>query len=697
MFSFQRIQHFGVAFYIMVHVVAAIYALSLDQRNREQLFLSKTSIGEYNDFLSRFEEPQLLAVKLTYPKLDEILYQKSIQALNQLRKNHPELQVLTLYDVYKHKIPENKLISIRDFLEQHPQLNLPDLGENSLALLCFFEEGVSSTKIHQVIKALEKGEVFPEAQVTFSGLPYINYLLDFYSTGIKYRLFPLLFVLIFLFILLLTRRFLTSFLLFIPGFGAMISTLAYIKTFFVEMNLITSIAPLVAFVLNLTLAFHIYFTCLESGNIRKALKKKLMPISLMVVTTVIGFGTLTLSNIEAIRQFGFISAVTILVSAVLTLLWSFCVFEWSIQKQHPMPFHPKWSRLFSKTLNQKIIIMSSFVVVILASVLYPKISVNTDATTYFPEESQVVKNLKQMREEFSGLPILELVLSKTKNQELQYEDLKEIDRLETELAKSLGGRIISANQVIKEVNLLYTGARELPLFKLSYDANRSQVHPLFRENYPVDTKYRITLIGDPSSNKAYQKKLEKINQQFEKYPQYQVEYNGTYYHLMKAQPFLIDTLMKSFSLSLIVISLIFYLYVRSFRVLFAFIFANILPLAAGVIFIYGAGFSFNVATVMVFSIALGIVVDSTLHVVHSLRDSERISYQEYFDTTVIPIIISSLTLIFSFSIFLLDHFVPIQQFGTTLAIALLVALWVDLEVMPTLVIDSNRLKQHFDG
>lgn len=696
MFSLKRVQRFGVFFYIFAHLFAAIYALGLDQHNREYLFLSRESIKNYQGFLERFEEPQLLAVKLTYRKLDESLYHKEVKSLDKLKSDYPEIEIITFYDAYKQLIGENTLKNIRNFLKLHPNLSIPHLEENNLAILIFFKEGIAKDKVHRVIESLENGEIFSQAKPVFSGLPYINYMLDYYSGGIKYRLFPILFVLIFLFIFLLTRRFLTSIFLFVPGFGALIFTLAYIKAFYVEMNLITSITPLVAFVLNLTLAFHVYFTCLESKNIHSALQKKIVPIALMVLTTVVGFGTLVLSNIEAIRQFGYISAVSILVTAALTLLWSFCVFEWSIERQHPRPFHPKWSQMFSKTLSFKVIILISFSVILLAAILYPSIPINTDATTYFPKQSQVVKDLKTMQDEFSGIPIVELVLHKSANQALTYEDLKQIEQIENKLIRKLGVKIVSANQVITEANFLYTQQKGMPLFKLSYDSLRAQVHPLFRDNYPIDLSYRMTLLGKPSGNEAYQEKLSKIREILKNYSGYQLELNGTYYHLMKSQPFLINTLMQSFTISLFVISLIFYIYVRSLRILCAFIFANILPLAAGIIFIRLADFSFNVATVMVFSIALGIVVDSTLHVVHSLRDSEKISYQEYFDTTVIPIVISSLTLIFSFTIFLLDHFVPIQQFGTSLAIALLIALLVDLMVMPTLVIDSNRLKDHFD-
>jgi predicted RND superfamily exporter protein len=67
---------------------------------------------------------------------------------------------------------------------------------------------------------------------------------------------------------------------------------------------------------------------------------------------------------------------------------------------------------------------------------------------------------------------------------------------------------------------------------------------------------------------------------------------------------------------------------------------NILPVLLSFVFLYLLGLSFNIATVMIYSISLGIVVDSSFHLVHAFYD-HKMQKDFYVQTLVLPILFSS--------------------------------------------------------
>ena len=90
--------------------------------------------------------------------------------------------------------------------------------------------------------------------------------------------------------------------------------LSLLKFWFGFMNMVTSIIPLLSFVITLALGFHLYYSVIEFGSFKSALNHKLKPILLMIGTTGIGFGALLTSEIPVIAHFGVLVAVMVIVS-----------------------------------------------------------------------------------------------------------------------------------------------------------------------------------------------------------------------------------------------------------------------------------------------------------------------------------------------------------------------------------------------
>jgi predicted RND superfamily exporter protein len=689
----------GILFYLALQVMAVASWRGLGQGNGETLFFSEKGLKSYQEFLKNFEEQKPLLVKATFPSsLDEAGYQGFRRAVQGLKDEFPDVEIVTVFDAYRPSLKQDDLKTIREFLTGKPDLSFHFVGPDHLVFLATFADDVTPGRVRAFVSRLQNQEFFGRLKLQMAGLPYINDRLDLYSEDINTQLFPILFLVVFLATLAFTRDFLTSLVLFVPALGSLNLTMALVKWLYASMNMVTSVVPLLIFVLNLSLAFHFFFAVREYGSFRRAFSEKRAPFLLMIAATAIGFGSLSVSDIPAIRQFGILSFPAILLSAALTFLWAACVFPSRAQKkvrestanrQDGIPV-----RLFERAWKRSAILAIALILTAAGLVVLTRIPINTDVTTYFPKKSGLEKSIRGLESELMGVPILEVVLSKGGG-ELSYDDLLAVDRLESDLLEASGGRrrILSANALVKEANYVYTGEKRLPPLEISYWTLKSQAIPSLQLQYPRSPFYRLTYFGPTMDDRPYRDELDRIRKILDRYPQFQATFNGIYNQIMKSQSPLIWILVATFLLRLLVIAVLFHAYFRRPKLLAVFLLSNELPVLACVLFLWACRFSLNVATVMMFPVSIGIVVGNTIHIIHALAKKERPSFEIYVRTVGVPVLIGSCTLVLGFAVMGFYGFVPIRQFGTSLAFTVFCGMLSALYLVPTLVTKSADLRR----
>jgi len=144
---------------------------------------------------------------------------------------------------------------------------------------------------------------------------------------------------------------------------------------------------------------------------------------------------------------------------------------------------------------------------------------------------------------------------------------------------------------------------------------------------------------------------------------------------------------------------------RSLRVGLLSILPNVLPMVFTAGLMGWAGIDLNFSTVTVFSISLGIAVDTTIHYLSRLR----VELARDPDPTVAmhravrgaggPMIFSTLLLVLGFGAILTSNFLFTFHFGLLGGFALLSALLCDLFVTPTLfrALGPRSWKKRLDG
>lgn len=440
------------------------------------------------------------------------------------------------------------------------------------------------------------------------------------------------------------------------------------------------------FVINLSLALHLFHTIKELKSFKLALREKCRPIILMVLTTFIGFISLISSDLEVIRSFGMLTAALMLITSLFTV---FYLYACSLFIDTSTLTHPKAleSLLPRRVLKIKEITMISILSLIIGFLSFPSINIITDATQYFPKKSKIRENIIDVTKDVSGVPILEVLIENQGDQNIDF--LNKILKVETKLINNQKISLLSNNQLIKKINMTYSKVDNIPQMRLAYLSLRSRLPSNLQESYPIENRYRITLLGSPLNVEAYEDLVQEVKKVLFEYGFTEIKIDGLYYHLMTAQKKMIETLFKSFLLSLFVISTVAVLYFKKLRVFWVFFIVNIIPVCLSFGLFKLLSLSFNIATVMTYSISLGLIVDGSFHVLHGIHHHSHKS-EFYRETVSKPIFIGSLILSLAFMGFALNGFLPIRQFGISLGLIIFIGMFFDLMILPRFFIKKTN-------
>jgi predicted RND superfamily exporter protein len=650
---------------LAITIAGLIYTQDLIQKNKETIFLTEKGKEKYKKFQIEYREKNIIIVKRKYSSL---FPEKLIELKEKVKNECPDLCIILG--------PDDIPLSFQDLFNLKSQNHLGFIIISSL----------EDSYIKKLISELKTINFWQDIQMI--GAPYTNLLLDEYSKNIKQVLFPALFLGVFLFLYFFLRNLKVAFALFTPCISASSLSLLATKLIYIQSNLVISVVPLIMFVLSLSLAMHIYHTAKETKSFKRALKDKKKPITLMIVTTYIGFSSLYFSELEVISQFGALSSSLILISSVVTINWLYqldslqlSIFSADIKEQRIS----LWSKYFKAAFSCKAIIVTCFSMLILGILIFPRIPVITDATEYFPRSSGLKKSIDDVANTVAGVPILEIVF---KNKvDFDITSLKEMNELEKDLDQSLKKinpkiKLLSINQLVKRGNEFYTGTKDIPELQISFATLASKIPKSLRGGYPnFDSSYRITILGKTIDAKKYEELIREVSKTLA-LSKYRYSLNGLYYHLMTAQKEMISTLFKSFIFSLLIISFITFVTYKNFKLFYIFIIVNIIPICISFIFMKVVGLSLNIATVMTYSISLGMIVDSSFHIIDAIDKSYT---NDLFEKTVIqPVVQASSLLAICFASFGFNSFLPIQEFGLYLAFILIIGMIFDLKVLPRL-------------
>ena len=210
---------------------------------------------------------------------------------------------------------------------------------------------------------------------------------------------------------------------------------------------------------------------------------------------------------------------------------------------------------------------------------------------------------------------------------------------------------------------------------------------------------RITLTGPLLSVSALEEKVDQIMQISEKHFGDKAKLSVTSFPALylKIMKYAVDSMIKSFGIAIVLIFITLALLLKNVRLAFIAMIPNLFPIFLMFAFMGAAGINLDLATATVATIALGIGVDDTIHILsyyQQERKSGHSSFSDAINKTQFHIgrivVISSVVLCVGYLVLLLASMKTVVYFGLLTFVAVSAALIGDIILLP-LLLKSSKL------
>lgn len=422
----------------------------------------------------------------------------------------------------------------------------------------------------------------------------------------------------------------------------------------ISVNLVTMLALPIVLILVLANCCHFLaaagssMPAADSGNALVAviLRRVGLPYLISCLTTAVALASLGFNEIVPIRDLGLLSAVALVVSFFVVLLFAPWGLGWYLCASRTPVRDARLPMALSRAMRRwRSVSAATLVVMAIASLFaFPSIEVRSSARVFFPDSGAFTRALHLFEERFHAFAPLRVLVLDGAAETPSLGALKfagELRDMLLEVPGIRGARLAAAA----------TGGGFIVTAAVSDDALTDDIAAhleAFREQGNRDFEFIYS-----SAQLVYQS----IDQQA------------------------LASLAMSLGLSVILVFGVIVLVFRSLRTLFAALAANAVPLFILVGAVWLSGSPLNIVTAFVFLVALGVIVDDTIHILYWHHAGERLagSSIEY------SVLLSTIMLSSGLMLCLLSDFPTTRQFAAYCALALTTAVCSDLTLLPAML------------
>ncbi len=567
-------------------------------------------------------------------------------------------------------------------------------------------------------------------KIHYSGLPYIRTVTSkmIQNELLLFVLMALIIASILLFVLFKSLR--AVFFAMLVVIVAVIWALGTVVLFGYKITILTGILPPLLIVIGVENSIFLLNKYLseyrEHGNKIKALSRMISRIGnanlLTNATTAVGFAAFIITGNQLLVQFGIIAALNIFLIYLLSLFMLPILFSFFPE---PKPKHLKHLEkgFISRFLDKVVIIVQTkrpviytITGILLIAGIYgiTKLKTTGNIVDDISKDDILYKDLIFLEQNFNGVMPLEITIDTKKPKGiLRSSTLRKIDKLQNILKTYPEfSEPLSIVEVVKSAKqAFYRGNPKMYSLPNNQERNfiLSYVPSLDKGGNNsilksfVDSNLQTTRVSVQMANigtNDIERILKKLNPQIDSiFPpkKYEVHLTGTSVVFLKGTNYLVKNLFSSLLLAIVAITMLMALIFSSARMIIISLIPNIIPqiLTAGMMGYFGI--SIKPSTILIFSIALGISVDSTIHFLSryrlqlkynnwQIKKSVLLALQE----TGYSMIYSAIVLFFGFSMFTLSSFGGTEALGYLVSVTLLVALFSNLFVLPSLLLSIDK-------
>jgi predicted RND superfamily exporter protein len=500
-----------------------------------------------------------------------------------------------------------------------------------------------------------------------------------------------------------------------------------------SIDIMVILIPCILFVVGMSDVIHItsqFYEKIDEGlskyqAISASLKEVGFATFLTCVSTAFAFLTLNTTSIQPIRDFGTYTAIGVTIAYMLSIT----ILPWIlIRVKDPNRFkihtvNKRWDNFLRRLLiwvfkNPKTIIVSSFGIFALALWGISLIKINNSMLDDLDEQNQIKKDFSYFDKQFSGIRGLELAVWCDANTTLfNYNAIKELEKVEDYLINEYQtGGLVSPVSLVKGLNQAFHNGdnayfiipkSEIELNDLIYKARpylkNKQVRAVINKQFNYARfSGRIKDKGSFAvsiKNKAYEKFIQNSNFKY-----IHTRITGSSDLIDKSNQYLTQNMLEGLSLDIAVMMIIIGFIFKSWRMMLISVIPNIIPLCLIAGIMGWAGIEMKVTISIIFSIAFGIAVDDTLHLISRLKielnkgTSLPFALRITFLSTGKAMILTAMVISAGFSTLMLSDFKSTFYVGMLISLTLVIALIAELILMPVIIlwIFGKHYKKHID-
>ena len=509
-----------------------------------------------------------------------------------------------------------------------------------------------------------------------------------------------------------------------------VSTVGVMAWLSIPIDLVTTILPTLLTVVAIADSVHLlsgfYQEFQNNGGDKKAaiahsMGRNGLAIFMTSITTAVGLASFLLADLAPVAHLGIAAPLGIILAFIYTIILLpalIAIFPISKTKAD-YSISTIGDQLLDwiadvTSRRYKGIISTSALLLIVGIVGATQLNISHNSLRWLPDDSIVKTDTTMIDKALGGSVAIEIVIDTGKKNGLY--DPQLIKQLEASdnIIKNLGseqiiiGKSNSLHTIIKEVNRALQAnnndfyrvpdssnliAQELLLFELSA---AEDLHKLVDSDYSM---VRFTIMVPFSDAIELKPVLDKIKTHFySAYPETKVTVTGIGPMLVQTMYDVITTMFKSYGFALIAITCLMIVLIGKLKIGLLSMAPNLLP----IVFVMGLmgwmGMPFDFSNMMVGSVAIGLVVDDTIHFLHNLRrhldrtGNISIAISETLHTTGRAIFITSMVLISGMAVAMTADLKSTANFGLITGCTILLALAADFFLVPALMYATHVKK-----
>ncbi len=459
-------------------------------------------------------------------------------------------------------------------------------------------------------------------------------------------------------------------------------------------NILVNIAKPLLFVIGLASAVHVYFEAraltvrgMDDGQAPfAAARRKALPVTIALLTTAVGFGSLSLSSVAPIRSFGTVVGLG-LMAMTPSILLTIPLLLYGLRRPRPTP--GPWAttsanavvkgaeRLVEASLRRPWIGPSICVLVIaLGAAAFPRLRPEPHAIRYFSPDHPLRRDQTRLEAAGLGVATLEAIVScpQITRDPAMIEPLSRL--AEAAAASPAVAAVVGWPDLAREIQSA-TGRPDIDDWTLRRLAERPEAAA-----FGQGDQARLSVLLKTVDAEALNRLKATLRDSAARLFNCEVELTGNYDLLVHAQAALLETIQVSLLWTAALMELILLVVLRSVRLGAVALLPNLFPVALNVALMALLDVPLDLATSMTAAIALGIAVDDTLHFILA---AHRTPLSVAARSAGAAIITSSVVIGSGFAALMGADFLPTVRFGGLCALAMLSALIADLVVLPPLL------------